>query len=228
MSASVNFLLAAAMILVWALSACSENVSGNENVDTTPAVSLDSVNDIMALNYNIDAMLNRGFFLRETRNEDASLDVRFYASQDADGGVHGPVKLDEVGLNKKILECLSARPKQGPYAGKERYELQVQERSAEYPQVSWTQYNVMKSLLVYDPKTVEQFKKDCVAENGLYSKEVVRVIRIRNAKDNGNVHVYNDSAATCKVMVKAVNDRIAYEDPYWKKYASKILDRCKS
>ena len=150
-----------------------------------------------------------------------SLIQHYAALLDESRMVHGPTGVMNVS-SLRIFECMLNRPERDPNDLNEQYRFYFTigvNRNEEQVLTS-----VRKDLLVYDSLTVEEFKKDCAAENGTYSETSLQHAIV--IEDDGTKREYHNLAPSCEVLLDSSESVRTYADPYFEKYASKIIDRC--
>ena len=175
---------------------------------------IDSANAQESYNRLIQSFLENGFvdscmFCEPSRVDNPDLDPLYYfslvAMKEESGVVHLPVEMLSFASLKEFrcslkLELEKKRP--------ESYQLGT---------IATTDGVVFyKSLFTYDFDDEMEFKADCIIENGSYSESAVG----RADLDDGSFRAH----AVCKVFAKTD----VYYDPYWKKWVSKLIDRCKT
>ena len=78
---------------------------------------------------------------------------------------------------------------------------------------------VVQSMLIYDSSVVEQFKDECIADNGSFGENIVNIAISDKVPPELVSFGYK-----CSLRVPLTDS--VYKDPYWKKYVSKVIDRC--
>lgn len=87
------------------------------------------------------------------------------------------------------------------------------------------QYDVGMNISTRDSVTQEQFKQDCAAENGTLRDEVGTAIYNDGTPDSV---IVENHRLVCSIQKSQRTGADLYKDPYWKKYASFIIDNCVS
>ena len=124
----------------------------------------------------------------------------YVAMKDEEGFLHGKI-FSSFGVNFKEVNCLNEQEGLNTL-----YQVYFNGESAP----NYLPNKAFKYLTSSDFTLIEEFKKDCVLENG----EVDGF--------DGDVQV------ACIVNSEEVNGVETYKDPYWDKYAKYIIDSCVS
>ena len=137
------------------------------------------------------------------RYSDTTRDSRsnvYLAMKDEEGFLHGEI-FSSFGVNFKEVNCLIEQEGYNTL-----YQVYFNGKSAP----NYLPNKAFKYLMSADFTLIEEFKKDCILENG----EVDGF--------DGDVQV------ACIVNSEEVNGVETYKDPYWDKYAKYIIDNCVS
>jgi hypothetical protein len=184
----------------------------------------DSVNAHATFNAYVDSILSKNSYKIDGEQLNESDDVYEFSSgglYNENGKVYGPVSLHHV-FSLKRVDCGYSRElvfslEDGIhkiYAASETYETHIDTYSMKLD----------RELLVYDSSLVQQFKEDCVADNGLFAHKPYRFMSI--SEDDSVLYEHRDSIYTCQTSISFAGDAAIYTDTFWKKYVSLIFDRC--
>jgi hypothetical protein len=175
---------------------------------------IDSVDAQESYNRLVQSFLENGFVdscmsCEPNPVDNPDLDPQYYfsfvAMKEESGVVHLPVEMTSFASLKEIRCSL-------------KLELEKKQPESYRLGAVATADGVFfyKSLYTYDFDDETEFKMDCIIENGSYSESTVG----RADLDDGSFR----ANAVCKVLSKTD----VYYDPYWKKWVSKLIDRCKT
>ena len=150
------------------------------------------------------------------------------ALQDENGVIHGPIEYgrgfhtpsyDSTAYSfGKHVACMSSK-KMNTRIGL------IDDAKFEDYHFGVNQYDVGMNIYTRDSVTQEQFKQDCTAENGILRDGVGTIIYNSGTPDSVLVENHR---LTCSIQKSQRTGDDLYKDPYWKKYASFIIENCKS
>lgn len=150
------------------------------------------------------------------------------ALQDENGVIHGPI---EYGRSFYMPSYDSTRYSFGKHVAcmstkkmNTRIGL-INDAKFEDYHFGVNQYDVGMNIYTRDSVTQEQFKQDCAAENGTLHDAVGTIIYNSGTPDS--VLVENHRLACSVPKTQRTGDDL-YKGPYWEKYASFIIENCKS
>ena len=165
---------------------------------------------------NMPSDENRSTALKEYRLNFQTNNEIEIVMKDKEGLVHGPIGsyYGIVGRPEKVRGVVCLRQSQDIIQNggfwDYRYEIYLNDSDA-------TSGVVLEKHLVFpDSATGEQFKQDCVLENGSVG-EVSKTEYIF-----GNTYL----ELSCRIPLASTEGIPTYKDPYWKKYGTRIIESC--
>lgn len=165
---------------------------------------------------NMPSDENRSTALKEYRLNFQTNNEIEIVMKDKEGLVHGPIGsyYGIVGRPEKVRGVVCLRQSQDIIQNggfwDYRYEIYLNDSDA-------TSGVVLEKHLVFpDSATGEQFKQDCVLENGSVG-EVSKTEYIF-----GNTYL----ELSCRIPLASTEGISTYKDPYWKKYGTRVIESC--
>ena len=150
------------------------------------------------------------------------------ALQDENGVIHGPI---EYGRSFYMPSYDSTRYSFGKHVAcnlPKKLDTRIgQIIDNPYDQYHFgvNQYDVGMNIYTRDSVVLEQFKQDCAAENGTLQDYIGKSTYLADTQDE---LVVESTRWACSIPKTQRTGDNLYKDPYWEKYASFIIENCKS
>lgn len=207
-------------------------------VSNGSSVVEDSVNVHETYKEYVNLILNKNSYewdndgkLANTYDENGDLILSFFSGglRDENGKLYGPVHMFELTPEYRKANCGFPGPLvysdevHSIHSGSEVFETRIDKERYDF-QSDEMEWVVKNGFFSYDSSLIQQFKEDCLVENGQFAHNPYTTISV--SEDDSVLYVHHDSIYTCQTLVPSVGDGTSYTNSFWKKYVSLIFDRC--